>query len=498
MLMRVARRIVFAAKAVRAARRRLDRAMCGRYSATALSLAFTFFAFVFLACPLFLPPYVGFANDGSLDSVMRDTSLAQLPDTGYFDYYERTLRIVVCADAPGTTPWPLKGAIRLAMAVDGVFSGDALFDLRALAAIYAALYLPAVFWTLRLAVRNARTFSQGLLIGALGTMILSDVGLIARFASLYAQPLELILSLYALNGLVTLALRGRLYALYPAVAAVLWVLAQLNPYAGASLFAIDALLVALAARSDAAGTRMMCVTTAVVLGVTGIASLAQLRFRQTDAQKYDSMARGVLLTAKDPEAALAAFGIAARYATITDTYAEQAVPYARLTAPALKNGFLDQYTPGRVAAYYVRHPGAAFYMLDAGMRGALNARPDYIGNFERSAGRSPRARAVLFSLWSTFKMKVMPRAIGFLICLVVIIIFLMRKLRGAAVVWQMAVMLALAGCVTIQWMAAAVMGGDALMARQATMAGNYLDMMIYFSVAGALRLLNFERTEGGK
>lgn len=497
MFARLMRRIAAAAKAVRAARQSLDRAMRGRYSATALAFAFSLVAAVALAYPLFLPPYVGYANDGSLDAVMQDTSLAQLPDSGYFDYYERTLRIVPSLEAPGTTPWPLRGAIRLAMAVDDAFSGDAFFDLRALAAIYAVLYVPALFWTLWLSVRNMRTFTQGVLIGAFGAMILSDVGLVARFASLYAQPLELILSLYALNALITLALRAQCYALYPAVAAILWVLAQLNPYAGASLFAICVLLVALSTRRGTVEARAMCVVTAVVLGLTGITSLAQMRFRQTEAQKYDSMTRGVLLTAKDPEVALAAFGIDARYATVTDTYAAQAVPYARLNAPALTSGFLDKYTSGWIAAYYVRHPGAALSMLDAGMRAALNARPDYIGNFERSAGRSARAKAAMFSLWSTFKIKTMPRTIGSLIGLIAIVMLLMRRLRGTMGARQMAVMLTLAGCMMIQWLIAAVMGGDALIARQAAMTGNYLDMMIYFAAA-SVHLLDFARTEGGK
>ena len=476
----------------------LNTVLKNHYSAAGIAFVFTILAAAVIINALFIPPYLGYANDGSLDTVMQDSMLSQQSENKYFDYYERELAIVPNTQSPGTTPLPLHWIIRFSVIIDHAFSGDLVFDVRTLAAMYLLIYLPAVFLTLRTAAAHTRSFTFALLVSALGALILSDVSLITRFASLYAYPLEIILSLYTINGITALAQNRRLILLYPLTAGSIALLAQLNQYAGVSMFALSVLFIMLASQSSSMEERIMSVIMAVIIAIIGMVSLTQLTYTQSDAQKYNAMARGVLLTADDPEETLAAFGIEPRYATITDTLAEYAVPYARITAPAIKMGFLDRYTSGDIAAYYVSHPYAVLRLMDAGMRETLNARPAHIGNYEQSAQRPARSQALMFSFWSSFKMMIIPRTIGTLVILSIIAMLLLRKLCGSKGVWLMCIVLTLIGAIIVQWMTAVVFGGDALLLRQAAMTGFSFDLMLYLILAGSVSFLDRAGLEGTK
>ncbi|MHC1786961.1 MAG: hypothetical protein AB9880_07865 [Christensenellales bacterium] len=478
------------AHTVRSLVRWLNFVLRNRYSPSSIAFLFTVLAAIVIINALFVPPYLGYANDGSLDVVMQDVMLAQRSGNRYFDYYQRKLEIVPAPQSPGTTPWLLRRVISLSVYVDHILTGDMTFDVRVLAAVYFVMYLPAIYLILRTAAAYTRSFVGAFSISALGALILSDVSLISRFASLYAYPLEIILSLYVIICVIALMQRRRPVLLHIVALGFIALLAQFNPYAGVSMAVLSVLFIVMASRSGSMEAKALSAAMAVILGLIGIVSFGHLRFAQTDGQKYNAMTRGVLSTANDPEEALAAFGIDARFATLTDTSAEQAIPYARITAPALREGFLDQYSSGRIMAYYIRHPFSALHLIDTGMRQMLNARPDYIGNYEQSAGYPARSQALMFSFWTSLKGMIVPRSIGTLVIASVIALLLLRKLRGSGGARLMAVTLTFMGCIVAQWITAVIFGGDSLMMRQACLTGAIFDMMLYFLLLGMLRLVD--------
>ncbi|HML49328.1 MAG TPA: hypothetical protein PKE04_21530, partial [Clostridia bacterium] len=138
------------------------------------------------ALMLFVPPYLGLSNDGSFDAVLQDAGLARLdPEDAdaYFNYYERVYRIETRADRPQTTPRPVLGVIRAAVALDTLFTRDRLFDLRFLALIYAILYASALYPTILFAMQRTNVFSEGVVIGVASAMIFADVSYVARLTS---------------------------------------------------------------------------------------------------------------------------------------------------------------------------------------------------------------------------------------------------------------------------------------------------------------------------
>ena len=145
---------------------------------------------------LFIPPYLGLSNDGSFDSVLLDCGLRRIePDdvSVYFNYYETTYVIEPATGAmPGTTSPVLRVFIRIAVWIDTLFTGDYLFDVRFLAAIYMIIYLAVLYPFAAGVLGRLRYYSEGLVITVLFVFVFADVTLITRLASLYTYPLELI------------------------------------------------------------------------------------------------------------------------------------------------------------------------------------------------------------------------------------------------------------------------------------------------------------------
>ena len=61
------------------------------------------------------------------------------------------------------------------MALDAVVTSDGLFDVRFLALVYLALYLPAVYPVLKAGLERVRCFSEAVAVTALGVLIFADI-----------------------------------------------------------------------------------------------------------------------------------------------------------------------------------------------------------------------------------------------------------------------------------------------------------------------------------
>ena len=85
------------------------------------------------------------------------------------------------------------------------------------------------------------------------------------------------------------------------------------------------------------------------------------------------------------------------------------------------NGFIgNKITHTAIAGFYFRHPARIWRHALILLPIAFSLRPEWCGNFERSAGRAAGARSTAFTLWSRFHAQVLRRVGRFIFILLFI------------------------------------------------------------------------------
>ena len=85
-------------------------------------------------------------------------------------------------------------------------------------------------------------------------------------------------------------------------------------------------------------------------------------------------------------------------------------PGVSLDSPELQT-FFNQMSFSKIGIFYLHHLGRLHKDLDRLAPYALLVRPDYYGNYEKSAGFPPSTMSRTFSFWSDWKKKYGPKTI---------------------------------------------------------------------------------------
>ena len=478
--------------------RRFDRRMRDQYRPAHLALVALAALAIIMCIILLLPPYLGLSNDGSLDSVMADVGLAPLhpeAENPYFSYYDRLYRIAPDSYAPDTTPQLLKVTVRAAIWLDELLTGqDGVFDIRVLAAIYMALYLAALFPLLRGVLGRVRMYSEGLVLAVFCVLVFGDMTILVRFASLYTQPWELILMILLVDAAFVIPRQRDAWLPQMSILLVCWLLMGVNFYCSLACIVLSMAYWLMLKRQTDVIHRTAYLGAAVLLCFISVLNASNMLANQTKTEKYDQMTRGVLFQADNPEEALEFFGIEPRYSVLTDTYASQSFPAADLSTTVLDQGFLDQYDTGEVALYYVTHPLDLVRLFDVGVHSAFITRTDFSGNYERSAGLPPRAKAPFMSIWSTFKEQSAPQTAGLILLLGAALIFFRSKNKDdtaegeAEKVFTMLCVLLIVFAI-VEMLTVVVMAGDSLLVRQSFLMSVFIDILVVLFLSEVLHKL---------
>lgn len=484
--------------------KRFDKSMQTRYRPRRLALVAVLVIAGLASVMLFVPPYLGLLNDGSFDAVLADVGLARLDpqDTStYFNYYEREYLVGASNAGTGNTPLLLQGVVRVAILLDELVTRDGLFDLRFLAGIYLAVYLVLIYQLLSRLLTRIGMYAEGLLLSALAVLIFGDSTMITRFASFYTQPLELLLLIGI--GACVQSIPQKLDQYLPQIlmAGLVILLMSVNQYCAVlGLMFSLAYWLLIRFRADARHQALYALL-AIVLCAVSVVQTGSMLQKQTENEKFDQMTRGVLFQAKDPEKALAQFGIDARYSVLTDVYATQSYPLVLPESGALDEGFLDQYTTMDVLLYYFRHPNNLMGMFEVGVSDAFVMRTDFSGNYEKSAGMPEKAKTLFMALWSTFKEQSAPQtAASLLLMAVAFLIFLgkNRKKKGVDQMQESAYStlgMVMFLSVSLELMTVLVMSGDSLLIRETFLMGCLIDQMALMVCAEAMRKIEKIETQ---
>lgn len=453
---------------------------------------------------LFVPNYLGVADDGSLTKVMNSAGLNYIQkdvDEIYNNYFIRTYTNVL-SDYQKATKTVSSHIIIVKAAVwlDNVITRDKYFDMRFLGLIYTLIYAPALWLFVKQACARMKRFSEGIVIGLVGILMFADISYITYFNSFYPEALWFIAFMYCIGGALAFQEDNSVGKDFACLMLIL--LSALVLISSRQQCAIIGILVAVYILKLMFIRRhwlwsFACVSFAVLLMFASLICMMHLDSDFDQRSKFHAMTRGVLFQSKDPSKTLEEFGIASSYEMLTDASSYDYLPLVKAyNTEVLDEGFYSKYSIMDIFTFYVKHPGELFSMLDVAVKASFSIRRSYCGNYEMSVGLPPQAKSLFWSGWSTFKDNSAPKTIGYVIILVAGIIMLFgksyslrpeRNRRSTVMIDVM--MLVLVICLS-QAIITIVNSGDAELVQHCFLLGFGIDIMSYFALAEVLHKLN--------
>ena len=380
---------------------------------------------------LFVPPFVGLADNGDFSRVAEPLGIFPPPEIGnaaFFDWIVPQYRFDpkriwfhgLCCYSSET----LFGIGSLPIGL--LISPPGQFDLRAIGIANLIGFLVA-FRLLLLALRPlppALAISGGLLLLA----IFTDVAYVSYFNSFYTEPAALIFFV-AFLGLAFLLARRRDPPLWLPTSFLLCagLLATSRPQ-NALLGPLLALLgIRLAWRDRDVSRRRLGVAAAVAL------SLASLWYARSTPEPlrrillYNAVFRELLTNSADPRRDLVELKLPTELDRLVGTTGFS--PSAPITEAGFQKDFFDRIGYGKLARFYAARPGRIWKALERSASHAFELRPLYIGNFARETGRPAQSRTGSFAAWSRAKELLLPARLWFVIAYLIVNLIAALELR---------------------------------------------------------------------
>ncbi|MGA2039834.1 MAG: hypothetical protein ABSH42_11195 [Bryobacteraceae bacterium] len=352
---------------------------------------------VLLAWQLFVPPIIGLADQG--DFVRMAGALGYAPESkapdNKFSFVARKYVQDPSYRAPGweqvTSEWILA---KIAVTANAVLIGPKTFDITVFGFTHAVFFLLALarlLWVTRDLPMHGVAWAWMVL-------VLTDVGYVAYWNSLYSEPASCIWFLFFLAESIDLSKSERIsivQALRWNVFAVLWITAKTQN---------AALLVPLAAfdlrmmwRALDKRTRYAALAGVAAVCVAGAVMYRSLLPAPRVACLYNMVFSAILPESVTPQSDLRALGLNPDYARYSGTLAWS--PGTGVADGSLVNAIEDHVSSFSLLEFYLVRPARLWRHVHARLHTALSLRPAYCGNFDKSAGRPPGARSDAIALW---------------------------------------------------------------------------------------------------
>ncbi len=310
------------------------------------------------------------------------------------------------------------------------------FDIRVLAIIYSCLLLSAAYTLVayykRILVFNdnkswmePRSTVQPLnlskavataLMAALLLFVFFDIGYTAYFNSLYGEPVSQIflLLICALGLKLALENEPRPNMLLLFYVCILFLIGSKTQNAPIGLgFAL--LGVRYATIYSERGWRRLAYVLATVTAAASIILYmgAPREFKQINL--YQTVFFGIMKNTSTAKADLQKLGLPEHLSVLAGTNYFEAGTAIKQDASSMKADFYDRISHSDVMKFYLKHPSRLFDNLQAAAAYGTAIRPYYLGNFEKSEGRSPQELSFVFSSWSELKYKYLPKQLWFML-----------------------------------------------------------------------------------
>jgi hypothetical protein len=190
---------------------------------------------------------------------------------------------------------------------------------------------------------------------------------------------------------------------------VLW--AALWVDAKSSNFPLAVALVPLALRlgwwAETQAARNVAILGAALIGISAIWNMETRPAYLQNATTYDALFQAILPESKSPSADLISLGLDPQLERFSGTGAwSEGTAFSDTVRSGIIGG---RITSATIARFYLVHPARIWKRAKTMLPVAFSLRPEFCGNFDRSAGRPPDARSNEFSLWSGFHQRFLAR-----------------------------------------------------------------------------------------
>jgi hypothetical protein len=341
-----------------------------------------------LTAQLFVPPFIGLADNGDFAKIAGRLSLGPRDGPENFIYfvadYVRSPRYYWKSETR-STELPLAWLATFPAKQDN-------FDIRRLGAIHCALLLCAVFVLIR-CLRPLPTAPR-LLIAAVAIFIFTDVNYAAYFNSFYTDAVALLALLLMVALAVHIAVTGmrNRNAILFCLAAVLFIGSK-PPHAIWGF--LPAGFIALVGRRR--GIPFACImltASAVTLWLSPTGYTAEPLFTLV----FSKLVR----QGPAPQDVLKELGLPQEDSAFTGMHAFMA--NAPVLDPKWRAEFTQRTSYGAVLQWYLHHPARTLKILDETLTlEAFQMRAQNLSNYRRQDGHPPGARTHRFALWSDFR-----------------------------------------------------------------------------------------------
>jgi len=351
-------------------------------------------AAVVLSCQLFLPPIVGLADQGDFTRIVgrfgfraEDKSVLYgfltrkyVPDwNARYRVYEQFSSEYIFVEA--------------AVLLNKVVSRDGNLDITVLGFVHMLAFLCAFYYLL------LATLSP--LIWLLALLALTDVGYAAYWNSFYAEPATCIFFLLLLAESIAIC-RGpeasRLQTIRWVVWAILFVLAKPQNAPLGILLALLVFRLRTWSKSPAAISIAIASSLLIVAAATFIWKTSPVPNMWSSV--YDQVFMTILPESKNPARDAQALGLTPDWLKYSGTGAW--TPGTALSNAVFSGVIGKTINHGTIARFYLLRPARIWRHAKRMLPVAFSLRPEWCGNFERSAGLPPMAKSKAFSLWSAF------------------------------------------------------------------------------------------------
>ena len=350
-----------------------------------------------LGVQLFVPPYLGLANNGDFSKVLGLFSLGA-PREDVYKYVNLTYRFDDSYhwEAGYYSSETLLAAAPIALKRN--LSKDASFDLRWMGLVHALLFLLAVYLLqgLLTPVEGWRWF----VLWAFTAIGFGDVMYVSYFNSFYMDAATYVfLMLSVVLFLRTAAWRRKSDAIGLVICVALLLLSKSQH---AILGVWIAPLFAFFGRSLWPGNgRLFAIVSTSIVAAAAIAGMDLVPFDYAAHGYYSVIFWQILPHSTNVNADLEALGLDQSYAKFVGTHAFSAGSGFR--DPGFTDAFMRRTSYAHLGWFFLTHPRDAYFALDSSLGEGGRQRPGDMGNFDRSAGFPEFTESRTVALWSDAK-----------------------------------------------------------------------------------------------
>jgi len=366
---------------------------------------------------LMVRPIVGLADNGDFERIMSTVGLDYTnpfltDEDKYFGYFIREFKLTSLGlGGYASSQIPL---VLAAKALNMLLHSGRIFDMRFMAVVYSVLLLTAFVAIVRfhrhlpLAVRIA--------LGALLVVVMTDVGYIGYFNSLFGEPVSYVFLLLTVGLALGIATRERpsrrLLAAFFICAVFLTASKVQNAPVGVAIALLGLRFVPL--REDIAWRKTAIGLSAfLLLGSIAMYVLAPKQLK--DINMYQTVFYGVLKDSPTPERDLRELGLPTELAVLAGTNFFTPDTAIDQRDPKMDGLFYSRISHAKVALFYLKHPGRLLAKLEVAANNGMTIRPYYLGTYEKSEGMPRGAVSGKFGWWSEWKRTALPNTLWFLL-----------------------------------------------------------------------------------